>query len=100
MTLLLKHRKLSIALLLLVTFLLYLFIAFYFEGTGDSGGWRLGGKTGLHGEQFGMGKGTVFDGDCPLLCANWPPLTYHSYIAMRWLYENFKSASLSRVGLQ
>lgn len=70
------------------TFALRFFIAFYFEGTGDSGGWRLAGKTGLHGEQLGMGKGKVYDGDCPLLCANWPPLTYHYYIAMRWLYEN------------
>lgn len=83
-----KNKKISLVVVLFAALILHLFIAFQFEATGDSGGWRLAGITGLHGGQLGMGNGTVYDGDCPLLCSNWPPLTYHYYIAMRWLYEN------------
>lgn len=84
--------------ILIGSLILHLFIAFLFEGTGDSGGWRLAGKTGLYGKQFGMGKGTVYDGDCPVLCSNWPPFTYHYYVAMRLLYEKVNPFHLPQWG--
>lgn len=98
MDLLLKNKKLFLAVVLVTAFILHAFIAFRFEGTGDSGGWRLAGKTGLYGGQFGMGNSTVYDGDCPLLCSNWPPLTYHYYIGMRWVYENLNPMQLPQWG--
>ncbi len=82
-----SRNGLIVTMIIMAALAMQLFIAFHFEGTGDTGAWRLIGKTGLHGQQYGVGNGTVYDGDCPALCGNWPPFTYHSYIITRWLYE-------------
>lgn len=93
-----KRTNFTLLLTIILSITLMLLIAFSFEGTGDTGGWRLAGKTGLYGRQYGMGDGTVYDGDCPLLCSNWPPLTYHYYILMHWLYENANPFRLNDYG--
>lgn len=73
-------------------------LAFGFEGTGDTGGWRLGSLTGLYEQNLGMGDGTIYDQSCTLQCANWPPLTYHYLIGMRWLYETLRIPHISDAG--
>lgn len=87
-----------LVLIILIGFLLRLIPAFMFEATGDTGGWRLGGRTGLEGIQLGMGNGTVYDGDCPLVCANWTPLSFHYYVAARWGSEHLNPLSLPDQG--
>lgn len=94
---LLKNNKILIF-IIIASIAVRLFLAFNFEGTGDSGGWRLIGKTGLHGGQHGVGNGTVYDGDCPLLCGNWTPFTYHTYIVLRWVYENLNPFNFPQWG--
>ncbi len=93
-----SNKKIVLSIIIILQLILLLSIAYAYEGTGDNGGWRLAGKTGLYGKQYGMGKGTIYDGDCPLLCSNWPPLTYHYYIAMQWLFENVNLLNFSNYG--
>lgn len=81
--------KRSLLLVVIAGFLLRALLAFGYEGTGDTGTWRLGGRTGLEKVQLGMGNGTVYDGDCPALCSNWPPLTFHYMVMMRWASVSF-----------
>lgn len=86
--------KRSLFLIVVGGLLLRAILAFSFEGTGDTGTWRLGGRTGLEQEQLGMGNGTVYDGDCPSLCSNWPPLTFHYMVMMRWASLNLNPLDL------
>lgn len=82
--------KLLLFLILTAGLLVRMILAFGFEGTGDTGGWRLGSITGLHKKDLGMGDGTIYDPNCTAQCANWPPLTYHYMIGVRWVYETLQ----------
>lgn len=87
--------------LLLITLLgliIRAFFAFGYEATGDTGTWRLGGRTGVERTQLGMGDGNVYVGDCPTICSNWPPLTFHYMTMMRWVYLNANPLKLPEPG--
>ncbi len=92
------RQKIYTILVFGLALLLRLTIAFSFYGTGDTGGWRSGGITGLEKIDMGMGQGTVYDGTCTALCPNWPPFTYHYLIAMRWVYLNTNYLGLPEYG--
>jgi len=94
----LKLQIKPIYIIILFALLLRLALAFGFEATGDTGGWILGGRTGLEKTQLGLGNGTVYDGACTAQCVNWPPLTYHYMIAMRWSYLHLNPFQLPEFG--
>ncbi|OGE32035.1 hypothetical protein A2631_02870 [Candidatus Daviesbacteria bacterium RIFCSPHIGHO2_01_FULL_44_29] len=94
-----QHQTIYLFLVIFLSTIMNFFIAFSFEGTGDYGGWNTGARTGLEKADLGMGNGTVYDKDCSLLCVNWPPLTYHYLMLMRWLYLNANPLGLAELGV-
>lgn len=93
-----KKEKKKLFVFFTIGLLLRFILAFSFEATGDTGGWILGGKTLLEQKQYGLGNGTVYDGDCPSVCANWPPLTFHYLGAMRFTYLHINPFGLPEWG--
>lgn len=91
-----SKEKSLLFLIIVVALILRLFLAFNFEGTGDTGGWIQGGKTGLEGKDYGYGK-IIYNKNC-IGCPNWPPLTYHYLVLSRWSYLNLNPLQLPQWG--
>lgn len=92
----LPKEKKRLLIIIFIAFFLRLFIAFKFEATGDSGGWRQMAKTGLEHKDYGYGI-TIYNDNCTV-CPNIPPLTYHYLIFSKWVYLNLNPLHLPQWG--